>query len=58
MHFKAVKKVRKRSGFVVYLYFKDSAFRDAKFYTWYVKKGIIYQWKVYERGNFSVKNGI
>ena len=33
--FKAVKKLRKRSGFVIYLYFKDNAFtvveRDAKF---------------------------
>jgi len=42
----AVNKSRKRSGFVIYLYFKDSAFtaikRDAKFY---------------ERGNFTVKNG-
>ena len=32
---KAVKKLRKRSGFVIYLYFKDNAFtvveRDAKF---------------------------
>ena len=35
VHFKAVKKLRKRSGFVIYSYFKDSAFtvveRDAKF---------------------------
>ena len=35
VHFKAVKKLRKRSGFVIYLYFKDNAFtvveRDAKF---------------------------
>ena len=34
MHFMAVKKSRKRSGFVIYSYFKDSAFtavkRDAK----------------------------
>ena len=39
MHFKAVKKLRKSSGFVIYSYFKDNAFtvveRDAK--TWYVK---------------------
>ena len=45
MHLMTVNKSRKRSGFVTYLYFKDSAFtavkRDAKFY---------------ERGNFSVKN--
>ena len=35
VHFKEVKKLRKRSGFVIYLYFKDNAFtvveRDAKF---------------------------
>lgn len=35
MHFTAVKKSRKRSGFVIYSYFKDSAFkaveRHAKF---------------------------
>ena len=35
VHFKAVKKLRKCSGFVIYLYFKDNAFtvveRDAKF---------------------------
>ena len=35
MHFMAVKKSRKRSGFVLYSYLKDSAFtavkRDAKF---------------------------
>ena len=42
VHFKAVKKLRKRSGFVIYSwYFKESAFtvveRDAKFYTWCVK---------------------
>ena len=34
MHFMAVKKSRKRSGFVIYSYFNDSAFtvikRDAK----------------------------
>ena len=45
MHLMTVNKSRKRSGFVTYLYFKDSGFtavkRDAKFY---------------ERGNFSVKN--
>ena len=37
----AVKKSRKRSGFVAHSYFKDSEFtavkRDAKFYTKYVK---------------------
>ena len=35
VHFKAVKKLRKCSGFVIHLYFKDNAFtvveRDAKF---------------------------
>ena len=35
MHFKAVKKLRKCSGFVIYSYFKDNVFtvveRDAKF---------------------------
>ena len=35
MHLMAVKKSRKRSGFVIYSYFKDSEFaavkRDAKF---------------------------
>ena len=41
VHFKAVKKLRKRSGFVIYSwYVKDNAFtvveRDAKFYTWCV----------------------
>ena len=46
MHLMTVNKSRKRSGFVTYLYFKDSAFtavkRDAKFC---------------ERGYFSVQNG-
>ena len=41
MHFMAVKKSRKRSGFFIYSYFKESAFtavkRDAKFYARYVK---------------------
>ena len=41
MHFMAVKMSRKRSGFVLYSYIKDSAFtelkRDANFYTRYVK---------------------
>ena len=36
-----LKKAKKRSGFVIYLYFKDSAFtavkRDSKFSTRYVK---------------------
>ena len=42
---KAVKKSRKRSGFVIYSYFKCSAFtlvkRDAKFLISY-KKGVLY----------------
>ena len=43
MHFLAVKKSRKRSGFVTYSYFKDSAFtlravKNAKFETRYVKR--------------------
>ena len=41
MHFMAVKKLRNRSGFVIYSYLKDSVFTafkwDAKFYTRYVK---------------------
>ena len=41
MHFMAVKKSRKRSGFVIYSYLKDSAFtavkRDAKFQSRFVK---------------------
>ena len=46
MHIMTLNKSRKLSGFVTYLYFKDSSFtavkRDAKFY---------------ERCNFTVKNG-
>ena len=41
MHFMAVKKSRKRCGFLIYSYFKESAFtavkRDAKFYARYVR---------------------
>ena len=41
MHFMVVKKSRKRSGFFIYSYFKESVFtavkRDAKFYARYVK---------------------
>ena len=41
MHFMAVKKSRRRSGFVIYSYLKDSAFaaveRGANFLTRYVK---------------------
>ena len=44
MHFMAVKKSRKRSGFVIYSYFEDSAFtavkREAKLQPRYVK-GVI-----------------
>ena len=53
VHFKAVKKLRKSSGFVIYLYFKDNAFtvveRDAKFYTLYVK-GVSFFNKRYTKG--------
>jgi len=57
MHFMAVKKSRKRSGFVIYSYFKDSAStaveRDAKFWIRYVK------WVPFvNRVTFSVKNGM
>ena len=41
MHFMSLKKSRKRSGFVIYSYFKDKAFaaveRGANFLTRYVK---------------------
>ena len=52
--FNAVKKLRKRSGFVIYLwYFKESAFtvveRDAKFYTWCVK-GVSFINRRYTKG--------
>ena len=33
VHFMAVKRSRKRSGFVIYSYFKDSAFIAVKSYT-------------------------
>ena len=54
VHFKAVKKLRKRSGFVIYSwYFKDNAFtvveRDAKFYTWCVK-GVSFVNRGYTKG--------
>lgn len=42
MHYVTVQKSKKSFGFVIYPYFKDSAFqaikRDAKFPTRYVKK--------------------
>ena len=42
MHLMGVKKSRRRSGFVIYLYFKDSTFaavtRGGKFETSYVKE--------------------
>ena len=54
VHFKAVKKLRKRSGFVIYSwYVKDSVFtvveRDAKFYTWCVK-GVSFINRRYTKG--------
>ena len=54
VHFKAVKKLRKRSGFVIYSwYVKDNAFtvveRDAKFYTWCVK-GVSFINRRYTKG--------
>ena len=53
VHFKAVKKLRKCSGFVIYLYFKDNAFtvveKDAKFYTWCVK-GVSFINRRYKKG--------
>ena len=59
MHFMAVKKLRNRSGFVIYSYLKDSvltAFKgDAKFYTRHVKEVPL---KVNERSTFCVKNGM
>ena len=54
VHFKAVKKLRKRSGFVIYSwYVKDNAFtvveRDAKFCTWCVK-GVSFINRRYTKG--------
>ena len=59
----AVKKFRKHSGFVIYLYFQDIVLtavnRDANVLTTYVKKrGTIFQLKVHERGTFYVKTGV
>ena len=50
MHFMGVKKLRKSSGFVIYLYLKDSAFTAVKRDARYVKDVTL---KVYERGTFS-----
>ena len=44
MHFMTVKKSRKRSGFVIYLYLKTTftvVKRDAELYTRYVKRVLI-----------------
>ena len=53
MHFLAVKKSIKRSRFVIYSYFKDSAFtavkRDVKFLTMYVK-GVPFVNRSYTKG--------
>ena len=45
-----VKKLRKSSGFVIYLYLKDTAFTAVKTDARYVKDVPL---KVYERGTFS-----
>ena len=50
MHFMGVKKLRKSSGFVIYLYLKDSAFIAVKRDARYVKDVPL---KVYESGTFS-----
>ena len=50
MHFMGVKKLRKSSGFVIYLYLKDSAFIAVKRDARYVKHVPL---KVYERCTFS-----
>ena len=59
MHFKAVKKLRKSSGFVIYSYFKDNAFtvveRDAKFYTLYVKGVSFFNKRYTKGGTFLLK---
>ena len=62
VHFKAVKKLRKRSGFVIYLrYFKDSVFtvveRDAKFYTLCVK-GVSFINRRYTKGGTSLSKTV
>ena len=55
VHFKTVKKLRKRSGFVIYSWhFKESAActvveRDANFYTWCVK-GVSFISRRYTKG--------
>ena len=50
MHFMGVEKLRKRSGFVICSYLKDSAFTAVKRNARYVKDVPL---KVYERGTFS-----
>ena len=60
MHFMAVKKSRRRSGFVIYSYSKDSTFttvkRGAEFWTTHMK-GIPFVNRKYTKGEqaFSVK---
>ena len=48
----AVKKSKKDSHFFIYVIFKDNVFTAVK------EKGTICSWKVYQRGTFSLKNGI
>ena len=56
MHFMTVKKSRKRSGFVIYLYLKTVHLRQLKVLNQVCEKGANCQQKVYERGTYSVKN--
>ena len=58
MHFMTVKKSRKRSAFVIYLYLKTVHLRQVKVLNQVCEKGANCQQKVYERGTYSVKNGL
>ena len=58
MHFMTVKKSRKRSAFVIYLYLKTVHLRQLKVLNQVCEKGANCQQKVYERGTYSVKNGL
>ena len=58
MHFMTVKKSRKRSGFVIYVYLKTVHLRQLKVLNQVCEKGANCQQKVYERGTYSVKNGL
>ena len=62
MHFMAEKKLRKRSDFVIYSYFKDNQFtavkRVVKVYTGYVK-GVPFANRRYTKGvPFLLRNGM